>query len=336
VPLLSLIVPHYNHQPSLPRLLDSILAQSFRNLEVILVDDHSDASLRPIVEAYEGRGLDIVLLEHGERIYTLRARLEGMAAAAGEIIGFADADDLLWGTEALEKNVELFLLEKPDILHFRSALVHADGSFRALNRKADSWASFLEGAEIFRAYVSSPNFFPVSSLWNKLFSRKLSLAVRSAIGPTRVLRYVEDYYLLLLFSFLAEKYLGSPHLGYGHYYEDGKKYAQAHERAVYHYYTLLELLPWLRERGCPEEDLSLCGKALLERLCVSAGQMSLAVLEAEGINIPDAAVERLLEHGDAFTLIRTLLLGNALNARKILNRRERKGVFPLEDENCES
>jgi glycosyltransferase involved in cell wall biosynthesis len=330
VPLLSLIVPHHNQQRSLPRLLESVLAQSFRDLEVILADDHSDGPVKPIVEAYRSRGLDIVLLEHGERIYTMRARLEGIRASGGEIIGFADADDLLWGTEALEKNVEMFLREKPDILHFRSALIRADGTFLDFNLKADPCAAFLEGPEIFRAHVSSPYFFSVSSLWNKLFTREISLAVRAAAGNSRVLRYTEDGHMLLLYAFLAGKYLGSPHVGYGHYYEDGKKYAQAHERAAYHYHSLRELLPWLRERGCPEADVARCEEALLERLCVCAGQMSLAVRQSADTDIPDAIVERLLEHVDAFTLLKALLLGNALNARKILDWRKQGGGFSME------
>jgi glycosyltransferase involved in cell wall biosynthesis len=321
-PLLSIIVPHHNHLRCLPRLLDIILAQSFRDLEVILADDRSDEPCGPIVETYRRKGLDIVLLEHGERIYTMRARLEGIRAARGEIIGFADADDVLWGTDALEKNVEIFLREKPDILHFPSVLIRADGGFCADNAKAGPWASFLAGSDIFRAYVSSPHFFSVSSLWNKLFARKLSLAVHAAVTQTRVLRYVEDYYLLLLFCFKAGTYLGSPHTGYGHYYEEEKKYASAHERAVYLYYTMRELLPWFRARGCPEQDVSRFEEALLEQLCVSAGHMSLAVWrskETDRTDIPDATVECLLEHTDAFALIKTLLLGNARNAEKVLS-----------------
>jgi hypothetical protein len=210
------------------------------------------------------------------------------------------------------------LREKPDILHFRSALIHADGSFRAFNLRADPSNPYLSAADIFRAYVSSPNFFSVSSLWNKLFTRELSLAVRAAIGKTRVLRCVEDGYLLLLCCFQAGTYLGSPHVGYGYYYEEDKKYAQAHERAVYIYHTLRELLPWLAARGCPRADLARCEEALLEYLCVCAGHMSLAAWRNEGTDISGASVGRLLEHTDAHTLIKVLLLGNCLNARKVL------------------
>jgi glycosyltransferase involved in cell wall biosynthesis len=299
-------------------LLDSILAQSFKNLEVILVDDCSDESCGIVVDAYRNKGLDIVLLEHGERIYTMKARLEGIQAAGGEIIGFADADDMLWGTEALEKNIEIFLRERPDILHFCTAIIDVNGGFKCYTPTADPWALYLQDSDIFRSHISSPNFFASSSLWNKFFSRKISLTVRKNICKTSVLRYIEDIYILILYTFYAKKYIGSPHVAYAHYYNEEKKYKQAHERAVYYYYTFQELLPHLRARGCPDEDMSRCKDALLECLCVSAGHMSLAARQREGTSISNVTVESLLEHTDAFTMIKALLLGNALNAEKVL------------------
>ena len=131
MPELSLIVPHHNHLQCLPHLLDSVLAQDFKDIEVVLVDDCSDEPCLPLVEAYRTKGLNITLLPHTAPIYTMRARLEGMRAAKGNIIGFADADDLIWGTESLGKNVALFQREQPDILHFRTARINADGSFAA-------------------------------------------------------------------------------------------------------------------------------------------------------------------------------------------------------------
>ena len=112
LPLVSLIIPHYNQQAAMPGLLDSILAQSFKELEVILVDDCSDASCEPLVEAYRSKGLDINLISHNERVYSMKARLAGIQAAQADIIGFAEAGDVLWGTEALEHNVRLFLQEQ--------------------------------------------------------------------------------------------------------------------------------------------------------------------------------------------------------------------------------
>ncbi|MCB6543605.1 glycosyltransferase [Desulfovibrio desulfuricans] len=59
MPELSLIVPHHNHLQCLPHLLDSVLAQDFKDIEVVLVDDCSDEPCLPLVEAYRTKGLNI-------------------------------------------------------------------------------------------------------------------------------------------------------------------------------------------------------------------------------------------------------------------------------------
>ncbi|GHU03876.1 hypothetical protein FACS1894205_1150 [Alphaproteobacteria bacterium] len=329
-PLLSLVVPHRNHLHCLPRLLDSILAQNFKGLEVVLVDDHSDEPCGTLVEAWRRKGLDIVLLEHRERIYTMGARLAGIRAARGEIIGFADADDLLWGTEALGRNVALFLQERPDILHFRSVLIDANGVFRdyAPDPNSDPWALMLEGAEIFKTY-SKTYLYASSSLWNKLFSREIGLTVCNIVQKTSVRRYSEDTYLSILFTFHSRKYSGSPHVGYGHHYEEEKKYTEAAERAVNHRNTLQELIPWLKDHGCPEESVAWCAHGLQQLLCVSVGHMSIAVGRQGKTSVSDTVLDHLLDQTDEDTLLETLLLGNSLNTQKIL--KTYPALFPKPD-----
>jgi glycosyltransferase involved in cell wall biosynthesis len=321
-PLLSIIVPHHNHLRRLPRLLDSILAQSFKDMEVVLVDDCSDEPCRPIVEAYRGKGLDIVLLEHNERIYTMRARLAGIKAAKGKIIGFADADDVLWGTEAVEKNVDIFLEEKPDILHFRTARIDAGGNFLDWFLPMDPPVQRLEGSAVFHAYVSSPYFQQLSTVWNKYFSKDLATAVCCALENSRVLRYVEDSCISMTAAFHAAKYIGSFHAGYGYTYDfsdEPQKYAESHERAVYVWHMLHELPLWFEQRGCPEADVRALKKVLTEYLCIKVGHASMAAVEQDGLFVSSATVERLLQHTDAHTFIKVLLLGASVNAQKILH-----------------
>lgn len=90
--LVTIIVPVYNAQEYLPKCLDSILAQTYANLEIILVDDGSkDASLK-ILRQYEQVDARI-------RVYTKEnggvssARNLGIKEAKGEYIAFIDADD---------------------------------------------------------------------------------------------------------------------------------------------------------------------------------------------------------------------------------------------------
>lgn len=92
IPLLSVIVPIYNAEQYLDKCLDSIVNQTFRNMEIILVNDGStDISLeicRKFQQADER--IKIISRENGGLI---RARKTGLSAASGSLIGFVDSDD---------------------------------------------------------------------------------------------------------------------------------------------------------------------------------------------------------------------------------------------------
>ncbi len=65
IPLLSIIIPHYNMPHVLSTLLDSILIQSLKSLEIIVVDDGSCDSCKDVIEAYQGKNIEVRLIEHG-------------------------------------------------------------------------------------------------------------------------------------------------------------------------------------------------------------------------------------------------------------------------------
>jgi glycosyltransferase involved in cell wall biosynthesis len=313
---------------TLPRLLDSILAQSFKSLEVVLVDDCSEESCAPIVEAWRGKGLDITLLEHQRCVYTMRARLAGIQAARGEIVGFADADDILWGTEEMERNIGLFLEEKPDILHFRTVLVNAAGDLLTFSVKSDPQTAFLEGGDIFRAFVSLPSqlFFSGLSLWNKFFSKQLLSQVCSGCAGSRVVRHCEDGFIYLMSAFHSRKYIGTPYIGYAYYYDEAKKYEQAHERLVNYWHFLHDMTAYLESQGCANDLIDLCRHAITQQLCLSAGHAGIYAVRQESVDISDAMIERMLTHVDAKTFIKALLLGNYGNAEKIVGTLN--AIFP--------
>lgn len=93
-PLVSVVVPAYDVAAYLPACLDSLLAQTHRNLEVVVVDDGSPDDSGAIAEEYAGRDPRVRVVHIVNRGLG-GARNEGLRHVRGDVIGFADSDDVV-------------------------------------------------------------------------------------------------------------------------------------------------------------------------------------------------------------------------------------------------
>jgi glycosyltransferase involved in cell wall biosynthesis len=108
-PLVSCIVPVYNGEAYLGEALDSILAQTWRPLEIIVVNDGSRDGSAAVAEAY---GAVVRVIEQANA-GCAAARNAGLAAATGEFVAFLDADDF-WHPEKLDRQMARFEA-RPDL-----------------------------------------------------------------------------------------------------------------------------------------------------------------------------------------------------------------------------
>jgi len=102
-PMVSVVIPTYNRAWCLAEAVDSVLAQEFRDFELIVVDDGSADDTPLLLESY---GDAIRVLRRGNRGVSA-ARNAGIAAARGGLIAFLDSDDL-WLPGKLSRQVEFF------------------------------------------------------------------------------------------------------------------------------------------------------------------------------------------------------------------------------------
>ena len=93
-PAISVIIPVYNTASTLPRCIDSVLAQSFDGLEVVLVDDGSPDGAGELCDGYAARH-DFVTVVHQANAGLAEARRAGLRAARGEYVVHVDSDDTL-------------------------------------------------------------------------------------------------------------------------------------------------------------------------------------------------------------------------------------------------
>lgn len=92
-PMISVIVPVYNVKAWIERCLDSILAQTYENIEVILINDASSDESGRICDHYAARDGRIIVLHFSENRGPSAARNEGIRRARGAFASFIDSDD---------------------------------------------------------------------------------------------------------------------------------------------------------------------------------------------------------------------------------------------------
>ena len=93
-PRLSVVVPVYNVESYLAACLDSILAQTFTDLEVLLVDDGSTDGSTAIAEQYAERHTNISMIQQANAGLAA-ARNTGVKHISGELLAFVDSDDTI-------------------------------------------------------------------------------------------------------------------------------------------------------------------------------------------------------------------------------------------------
>lgn len=163
---ISVIVPVYNLEAYIERTVASIQAQTYQNLEIILVDDGSKDNSLELLKKMEKADSRIKVISQ-ENAGVTRARLTGVEAAAGEWIGFVDGDDYI-EPDMYERLLKNAVDSKADISHCGYQMVfpsrvdyYYNTGLRAEHDKITALKELLSGSRI------------EPGLWNKLFHKTL-------------------------------------------------------------------------------------------------------------------------------------------------------------------
>jgi len=97
----SIVVPVYNSHATLPKCLDSLIAQTWQDLEIICINDKSKDNSIDIIKEYQQKDSRVLLVDHADNMNAGGARNSGIRTATGEYVCFCDNDD--WMTpDAIE------------------------------------------------------------------------------------------------------------------------------------------------------------------------------------------------------------------------------------------
>lgn len=209
--LISVIVPAYNIAPWLSRCLDSILAQTYKNLEIIVIDDGSTDETSQIIDEYAKKDSRVVAV-HQNNAGLVAVRNRGIELASGDWIGFVDGDD------AIEPDMYARLLENAleynaDISHCGVRFCFPDGHDELhygtgkikLQSNYDGLKDLLEGTLI------------EPGVWNKLY--RASLMPNSCLDET-VLNNEDLLRNFVLFK-RAKQSVFDDFCGYRYYQREG-------------------------------------------------------------------------------------------------------------------
>ena len=149
-PLVSVVIPSYNHAKFVQKTLLSVVGQTYPRMQIIVVDDASlDSSPAIISEFAKANQIEVVLRKQNGGLVS--ALNEGLALAKGKYVAFLASDDF-WESQKIEKQVAVIDIdEKMQMVFTEGFEVDEVGNILApikyTNRKIDSW--------YFEAYAKS-------------------------------------------------------------------------------------------------------------------------------------------------------------------------------------
>ena len=195
-PLISVVVPVYNVEKYLPNCVDSLLNQTWKNLEIILVDDGSPDNSWSIMQDYARRDSRVKLLRQKNGGLSA-ARNAGVDAAKGEYIGFLDSDDYL-APETYELLYRAMVKYDAQIALCSFEYVDEQGNVLPCHSPITK-EEVLTRDEVLDRLSGDKNWYYVTAP-NRLYRRELFDTVRFPLGKIH-----EDEYTAHLFYWQCER-----------------------------------------------------------------------------------------------------------------------------------
>lgn len=166
---ISVIVPIYKVEPYLDRCVRSIVAQTYDNLEIILVDDGSPDNCPTMCDAWAAKDSRIKVI-HKENGGLSDARNAGLSVATGALVSFIDSDDYI-APEFVTELYDAIAQTGADVAECATAYVDEDGNILRLRNAAP--VAQMDKLEALRRLVLEDGIY--QTVWNKLYRREICI-----------------------------------------------------------------------------------------------------------------------------------------------------------------
>ena len=212
-PLVSIIIPVYNVEKYLPKCLDSVISQTYTNIEIILVDDGSKDDSGQICDEYAVKNSRILVI-HKDNEGVALARITGFENSKGELIVFIDADDYV-DPKFIEKLADPFEQYDIDLCICQNYIDNSSKTYPHIR----SVHGYLDKAGIRNVlaskYLWDKNILSAGLpifIWGKMMKREyVGNALKQGIGLWWGEDQVASFYIL---SHINAMYVLTEHLYY--------------------------------------------------------------------------------------------------------------------------
>lgn len=206
-PFFSFIVPVRNSENTLRETLNSLLNQTFSDLEIICINDCSQDNSAAILEEYAQTDPRVKIITYTTNKTAHAARKDGVALASGQYILFCDADDT-YHPEACEKLANISKTSDAEIIHFETAVIGEDMNIEDKNWIEQNTIPFmgtLKGSDVFNACFRGHLYG--FTLWNKMYKASLAKNAFAALEDGFLPRG-QDLYAYFSLAYHAQSYQG--------------------------------------------------------------------------------------------------------------------------------
>ena len=180
-PLLSIIVPIYNVEQYLDRCIQSILNQTYQNLEIILVDDGATDCSGAIADSYAAKDKRIKVF-HKENGGLSDARNYGLEHVTGDYILFIDSDDFIVNIMC-ERLITVASSNNADIVSCNYYIYRGDDDISIHTMSVQDDKRTFTGMDMLRYYLLKTEPFDLNVVWNKIFKLDLFNGVEPVRFP---------------------------------------------------------------------------------------------------------------------------------------------------------
>ena len=183
MPLVSVIMPSYNHERFIAKAIESVLTQTLGDLELIVIDDASRDSSRRIIEDFSKKDSRIKAIFHERNMGVARTVNDCIGVAGSKFIAFAASDDL-WVKDKLEKELKVLEQNEDFVVWTEVEIIDAQGSLTGqLGTQRWGASNRSKGGDIFEELLRG-NFIP-----NRILKKENVRDIRF----NEALRYLNDW-----------------------------------------------------------------------------------------------------------------------------------------------